>query len=529
MQGPQLRPIQPPVEPARLAPRQNIPHYQSSSIKEKVFPPSQVLDSMPVKTSNAQERQPFAAPPPSKLPTSRLDNQRSALLSLFKSPKPIAAEVSRTPGHAIPSDPELANDSVPLKSFVDARLPTGGTPLTLGGKFANPQPVNANADTIGDRKIPRQSNMFIPSQVSRRSSDTTPTLTTRPTAHQTKLLDMFKTPTTKPETKELASADAAELSASPRAHRSRNPSIAAAMNAASVSPTKGPKLGQIKIQKRPQADAAPVSATVTGPLNGSHFSTTKISAQEVSKKVSPVRILARPARSKVDTVSQPPPPVMNKIESEPAKVEQPSTPDLKAKDGPPKPFHPTILRRPGASSDLTVPSPMSPLPSPRHKVGVTKDTRVSLAEQKRSLLSLFTKPASPSPVDSPSNGVIDGAASTLVSPLEKPSVPPVSNMNNFLSNQSHPASIAEVFNSSSLQQKQPQQEQQQDPIEQLEKPRKKFYAPDRMPQASTDRSQSTGVPDPENNNARAAAPVPQTSTITPASQQYLLGFLNGLK
>ena len=540
---PQLRPIPPPANPAKLAPRQNKDHT-SASIKNKMFPQLQVLEAeMPPNVGSGQKQSPFAAPAPGIIPAPSLDTQRSALLNLFKAPKSILEREPYAMVTGIPAALELASESVPSTSTHLFELPLAVSASIAVDNNAPPSiaatygPSQVSSPKPPSNKIPTTTpSIFVPSQVSRRSSENAPVAPRRPTAQQTKLLDMFKAPTTKPEAEKLEPPETAiELSASPRGHRSRNPSGTMPANVAARPPSKGATLGQIKIQKRPQQDEEPVSATVFGPLNSPQFDMMRTPSQEKreptiteqSKKLSPIRILSRPTSSHAlpNTAPHHVHAPKNKPKSSHTKLQQPSTPDLKAKDVTPKPFQPTILRRPGTGQDISVPSPMEPLPSPQHKQVKSQGSPTPAADHKKSLLSLFTKPSNPSPIISPpSIGPMNqgGESSAIVSPIEKPISSPVANSNSFLSNRFHPASIAAAFNAPPAK--------TQVPVQETEKPRKQFYAPDRMPLQSAEKTQAAKVDVNLNSDGgRNMSNASQTSTMTPANQQYLLGFLNALK
>lgn len=81
---------------------------------------------------------------------------------------------------------------------------------------------------------------------------------------------------------------------------------------------------------------------------------------------------------------------------------------------PAKPFHPQILRRPPQAQDLNEPSPIQPLPSPKHN-SLADRRSTQPADHKKSLLSLFTKP---SPVISPPSTVPASAIDPTIYPLD---------------------------------------------------------------------------------------------------------------
>ena len=98
----------------------------------------------------------------------------------------------------------------------------------------------------------------------------------------------------------------------------------------------------------------------------------------------------------------------------------PPTPDLKGRPAPLKPFHPQILRRPAPTEDPTEPSPIQPLPSPKHTLLTNRATQPT--DHKKSLLSLFTRQ---SPLVSPAVTAPSSAIdpTSVVSPLSEKATP----------------------------------------------------------------------------------------------------------
>ncbi|KAK4690126.1 hypothetical protein P7C71_g6598, partial [Lecanoromycetidae sp. Uapishka_2] len=187
----------------------------------------------------------------------------------------------------------------------------------------------------------------------------------------------------------------------------------------------------VKLEKRPRQDSAklprpPVSATVKGPLNVPQFEVLAKAARDSKQakenghaqpqKRSPITILARPGSSHGPSPDAAP---QAELASVPQQKQQkagvpklqtfstptkapPPEPDLKGQAAPPKAFQPQILRRPAHLEDLNEPSPIQPLPSPRHKALPDRRPMQSSqpADHRKSLLSLFSKP---SPIISPSS------------------------------------------------------------------------------------------------------------------------------
>ena len=169
------------------------------------------------------------------------------------------------------------------------------------------------------------------------------------------------------------------------------------------------------------------SATIDGPLNIPQFElihqakeghgnpTRKKRQNQHSIQKSPVTILQRPSSKGVDGLrlgsSQHSPELSSDIVPKRLPSQDPPvTPRLDAKPSSSgkktnEPFQPQILRRPiqqVADQDLTAPSPVSPLPSPKHPVlpirhGNDKTTH----QHKQSLLAMFSRPGPPvAPVSS---------------------------------------------------------------------------------------------------------------------------------
>ena len=433
--------------------------------------------------SQAPGSHPPSIPPASKLPPPKLTAQSSALLNLFKSGLPMKAPaangVAKTSIQRAAIAPEAVDSSSystttaigPPQTNPNQKPISGTTVSTLGSDQAEvqtpPSDINRMAETaLGDgniaspvplEKLERAKKavaVFLPPHVLPSTQSLKTTEIGRPRSeHHDKLLRMFRTPSVpvaepkKTVTTSLQPPSGlVELSALPSPGHSREPS-----KADSSSEPKVPKQiqsGSTKIQKRPQGiiklPNPPVSATVNGPLNVPHFDMLAKASKEAkqaayksdndpSRKQSPVQILARPpsshatasARSYPPVVQTPPPveqqrPVAPKIQTFVTPTKAPPTPDLKGQEIPAKPFHPQILRRP-AQEDPNEPSPIQPLPSPKHNLLANRRS-TQPADHKKSLLSLLTKP---SPVISPPSAAPASAIlpANLISPLSiKPSL-----------------------------------------------------------------------------------------------------------
>lgn len=495
---PQVRPIPPPALPARMVPRSS--ETVSISIKDKIFPPT-------LKVNDLHTRPPIdlpspVAPPASQLPTPKLNPHKAALLGLFK-----------TQPSAAPSKPEdpIETSAAASKSF----------PTDVGSLPPNP------------------------SQSSRNPSEAVPLTGRPPSAHQAKLLEILRGPPATAKSSTLEPPEpAVELSASPTGSRSRNASTTAERATDLRPPSKHALLGQVKIQKRPPREEGPVSATVSGPLNIPHFDMIRSSSGEKGPlkdkhepaKVSPVQILSRPSSSHAHLSSPSPISTARSRDSSlkqkakasslvpAANTLEPSPADSKAHEPAQKVFQPQILRRPQNAKDSNGIVPTRPLHPAQHQPPSSHNA-VLQDEHKKSLLSHFMRP---SPVVSPPSGAIEPGRdiSAIISPIENPTStpPPPGKIAQTPGDQIKPAVTTH------------ENHPYQPLVNARDRPsdsRKKFYAPDRMPTSLTQPNAANGqIP---NGAATSAAPTkgkanPSTvSAISPANQEYLLGFLKGLK
>ncbi|KAL2046744.1 hypothetical protein ABVK25_011574 [Lepraria finkii] len=442
-QTPQTRPIPPPQQPAQLIPRSIHPVHgkvlpRANVNQQNIAPYQRTGDPEFAQYTQVPGNQPPSIPPASKLPPPKLSAQSATLLNIFKSGQP-----------AMPQ-PHISDSKV---SALPMARPMTAVPVI--DSIPQAAPSNENAAPAPSQQKSRQSSnsaaMFIPPQVSPNMYLAKADEVAKPKPERNdKLLSLFRTPS-KPgaEPVNLAVANLqlpsapVELSALPATPG--NSSEPSRKDLATKSPP--PMLVQnrpVKIQKRPQQNTAkspnpPVSATINGPLNVPQFDMLAKAAKEHKHamhknnqpqppKRSPITILARlgsshaaaaPAVPKPVTESTPP----TKQEKDtapklqtfvtPVKA-QPPTPNLKGQDVPAKPFHPQILRRPPQAQDLNEPSPIQPLPSPKHN-SLADRRSTQPADHKKSLLSLFTKP---SPVISPSSTVPASAIDPSIYPLD---------------------------------------------------------------------------------------------------------------
>ena len=443
-QPPLVRSIPQPQQPAQLVPRAAPLHQKNAPTKVSSGP----LVSVPYRTGDPQfaqyaqsagEKTP-SIPSANKLPLPKLTAQSSVLLDLFKGP----AKTSRVDGDVKTSEVERST------------VPT--VPSTNGASMPNTFP--------GDRSTVIPATQMGP-ELSQGPTDLSQALPKTPSIndneaqkpkseHHDKLLSLFRRPSV-PGVEPVKSAPDSlqppigpvELSALPLTPvHSRGPSGAdTVLQEQAPSKTRS---GSAKARKHLRQDTSKahkpsVSATVNGPLNAPQFEMLAKASTEAkhavhhnnhkkSPKKSPIKILARPSNSHAHPQAPPsltdahaamPPPehpknaVPPKFQTLLSPVrDMPPTPDLKGQPAPLKTFHPQILRRPAHAGDANEPSPIQPLPSPKHSLLTNRTTQPT--DHKKSLLSLFTKP---SPLISPTPTAPASAIdpSSFISPLsEKP-------------------------------------------------------------------------------------------------------------
>ena len=448
-QPPQIRTIPPPQQPAQFVSRASkflqepVPE---ASTRNVLAPYQRTGDPQFAQNSQVPGTIASSIPPASKLPPPKLTAQSSILLNLFKSKLPSTTSIAD--GDVKASEGKEAHEEPAKSSSSTTALPDifngHGEAISLESR-----------DKLENVRGPTES--FVPHQTLSKTPLASANEIDKPTSeHQDKLLSLFRTPTG-PAAEPVESATdflqppsaPVELSALPvTPGHSREPSRVDTLPKDQVS--RVARNGLVKAPKRPRQDTLkvhnpPVSATVNGPLNVPQFDMLAKVSQETkhathnkghrkSPKKSPVTILSRQSRSYAPSPASPSladadeaaaPPGQQKIVAVP-QIEtlispirnMPPTPDLKGRPAPLKPFHPQILRRPAPGEDPTEPSPIQPLPSPKHSLLANRTTQPT--DHKKSLLSLFTKP---SPLVSPAatapSSAIDPAS--IVSPLsEKP-------------------------------------------------------------------------------------------------------------
>ena len=459
---------------------QQLPHFQSHQSAPSFQKPFQDV-----------------APPPNKLPPPKLTAQSSALLNLFK-----------------------GNLSSELKST--------NTPTQTPGELGSTTPSQQKSMTAMN---------LMPPQVQRPPSEKAGGSAKPASTHQANLLNILRAPSAPIADSQTLNvpSPAIELSASPAPVHSKGrlPSAPPPQRekvAATISK------GQTQRQQKPKRGNPPVSATVNGPLNTPQFDMIRSSSRDAHDdsqkpvngpfKATPIRILSRPSSSHGPPVTPSAPkdvplPIEQSQDSHQLQLQtqsirqpqqQPPTPDLKAHHAPPKPYQPHILRRPDMSQGSNEPSPIQPLPSPKHSTLLSR-TAAQPNDHKKSLLSLFTKP-SPA-ISPPGNTPID--PTTIISPIEKSATPTLPQIHNLpgdvftsaSTDTTNPAS-ANVSGEAALQSK-------------------KFYAPDRMPPPS--KAELRGGDTPKLSNANTMKPkqnarAPSRSSVTsPDQKEFLLGYL----
>ena len=442
LQPPQTRPIPPPTQPAQLILRSIHPVHNKirpvANVNQETIAPYQRTGD-PQLTRRDQmlsgNNHP-SIPPASKLPRPNLNPNSDKLINIFKFGQPTKPR------------PQISGSKVSL-------LPTAQSIHVVPATDSIPQaaPSNDKAGRAPSQQKSRQSSnsaaRFVPPQVSLNTYLAKADEAAKSKSeHSDQLLSLFRAsskPGVEPATPRAANLQLlsapVELSALPATPgHSREPS--GKDTAAKPLPPMLVHDGLVKIQKRPQPKPArspnpPVSATINGPLNVPQFDMLAKAAKEHKhamhnhqpqpQKRSPITILARPSSSHAPAAATEPKPATEsrstkqvvatapKVQTYATPVKaQPPTPNLKGQDMPAKPFHPQILRRPPQASDLNEPSPIQPLPSPRHST--VADRRSSKpADHQKSLLSLFTEP---SPVVSPPSVVPTGTIDTAVDPMD---------------------------------------------------------------------------------------------------------------
>ena len=444
-QPPLVRSIPQPQQPAQLVPRASPLHQKN--IPTRVSSGPQV--SVPFRTGDPQFAQ-YAQlagdktpsiPSANKLPLPKLTAQSTVLLDLFKGP----AKSSRVDGDIKTS--EVERSTVPtIPSTNGASMPNifeGDRSHTVSSATQK-GPELFQGPTAMSQALPKAPSLN-DDEAQKPNSE-----------RHDKLLSLFRRPSVpgvepvKPAQDSLQPpVGPVELSAIPLTPvHSRGPSGSDTVPQ-EQAPSKA-RSGSTKARKRLRQDTSKahkpsVSATVNGPLNEPQFeilAKASIEAKHAvhqtshkkSPKKSPITILSWPfnqhahpqalpslidAHAAVPPSEHPKTAVPPKFQTLLSPVrDMPPTPDLKGQPAPLKTFQPQILRRPAHAGDANEPSPIQPLPSPKHSLLTNRTTQPT--DHKKSLLSLFTKP---SPLISPSPTAPASAIdpSSFISPLsEKP-------------------------------------------------------------------------------------------------------------
>ena len=450
IQAPELKPAPPMIEPAGLIPqgltnlRKQHQIAQNSS-RVNPAPYQRTGDPQLLDGSSLFGGENPTVPQANKLPLPKITPQAANLLNLFK------------------------------KSPADAGRYSASNPSERTSKEENltPKPLSA---------------LFIPSQVSPKSSTNDALQNTSISNQKIDLLNLFHGPLTSALASRSKQEDylglplpPVEMSAVSTPGHSREPSQARK----SPQQTKRAPPGQAIVgRKRPSSNRSnlPVSATVNGPLNVPQFEVLAKSPKtdrhlpgdglEKPEKNAQITILPRPSSSYVSqsievlptrTSDLPmlPPPLglephnlsphstskpLTAAPAAPKKIDQPSAPRISPRPASPKAFQPQILCRPGTARHVRnksdEPSPIQPLPSPRQISFVPKTSEGSFStgiggsdEHKKSLLSLFTTtasgtaPQSQAPLVSPASATPTPAGrdsiAGMISPLGEERIPPL--------------------------------------------------------------------------------------------------------
>lgn len=430
---------------------------------------------------------PPSIPPASRLPAPKLTTHSSALLDIFRTGKASEqstevkpAELPQSPTPAsLPTAPRTVRESGKTQAsqttaadvlrHVESEgeaLRTAKTPLNLPQRSnfsilsASPPSLpypSQDAEKIVGRNLElgQDSNNAHSVEVQNEAS-------VLRTQHQDALLNLFRKPSV--SVADIPSMQSTtldppfapiELSAMPSPSHSREPSQVS-NSVPALYPQQSNDSGQITMSKRPVAkqkrNKAPVSATVTGPLNLPQFEVTGKRTKE-SKPVngslkkpgvlngvqaSPITILSRPTSAQRPAPQAQPIPAAPAARTSgiPAPVSSVAAKSVAENKEASKPFQPQILRRPPqpqpppqpipyeATAGRLSPPPAQPLPTEIVAGGSTSpalpppphdqlfsDRRNSRPqEHKQALLSLFN---APSPVSSLSKS----AHTVVVGPL----------------------------------------------------------------------------------------------------------------
>ena len=455
--------------------------YESNSDLQTLPPYQRTGDPDFARNSQIPNIHQLLVPSADTLPRPKLNTHSSALLNLFKnakSPESKSLDVASVTKPDVDRQPNVVEQSLKVQpngnhpqgseskgTLPFTHLPSGSLqkPVPNESSASNPTPMNDN------KSLPRHhesrpeiqalegSHHSLPQVLTLKSNNLAQTRS----KHQDALLDLFrnsvleavtsaaspKQPSTTSPTQALEPPSLlAELSALPSPAHSREPSRVDTKSPVLMSQkTDSPS----KISNRPKGSSnsskPPVSATVNGPLNVPQFDVLARTAREAKSKApkkhavpptqSPITIISRQVRSRdpLSLVKQKTPACSEELSEPPSSVRtdprsltlNPIVTDVKTT------LHqPQILRRPAqmlASSDISAaPSPIQPLPSPKHRLAFDHRTNQS-KEQKQALLSLFGRPSPPtSPGDSKSVNIISPLSGrNSVLQTQSPAVPPI--------------------------------------------------------------------------------------------------------
>ena len=390
---------------------------------QPVAPYHRTGDPQFARPSNFPESHAPFIPPASRLPPPKMTSHSSALLNIFKSGQSASLIPNKGPGEA---------QSIPQPQIDTRATKTNNLPRQLNaGTDSNHTP---RIEGPGTGLMQQESVAQLSAGLGRPRSQ-----------HQDALLDIFRkssvsgTEMNKSQNSTLLpSREPVELSAQPSPGHSREPSKADEVS--TRRPSTNLQSGRVTIQKRPVTrgtlDTAPVSATISGPLNIPQFDKVSKKSRNTPnangklekdaglniQKPAPVTILPRPIMptSTLETATIAPNspkgvlqrqhPQATSAQSKPAKVRQEAS----------KPFQPQILRRPGPAQqspkELAARSPAQE--SPRTQPDLSVDRKSSQAQEHRqALLNLFAVPGSQNSPTTPGH-------TANVSPMsEKPTRP----------------------------------------------------------------------------------------------------------
>ncbi|KAL9002567.1 MAG: hypothetical protein Q9188_004513 [Gyalolechia gomerana] len=400
--------------------RQANSRHVSNTVKRSVGGPHQPQQHQPIQQQAARNVAPQPAPAPyqatsnvqvaanlqypdiyrpvipaaNKLPMPKITAHSSSLLNLFKGGQ--SAEAAKGSSVADANTGSQAISHVPTAQTLNRQTPqrlSGGQMPDLGS--GSPKPLPLSMQKAAESMRPQS-------------------------AHQATLLDLFRKPsvpaigpTSLPKSTLDAPANLIELSATPSPRHSRESSKAEVQRPEKVIRSTSNK--PVSLQNRPQANNAasgkpPVFATVNGPLNEPQFDMIANKAKEsrhthtIAKeaKRSPVRILARPASTKLKSSLDEPGtskpgdqlangPAVPHSAGQNADTHRPPTPKQILRR-PVQSEKPQTQQEPFLLPPVRPPSQQRETPSP---LSASDDRLPPKPSHKATLLSLFTKASPP--------------------------------------------------------------------------------------------------------------------------------------